>query len=73
MEKSPIKAQRIEFNKFMSRKRNFEFSLDLVFRLAETNVGVAQGINAPPLCIVKCPFTVRKLPWTYALPWNKRR
>ncbi|MGH8001234.1 MAG: hypothetical protein ACREPR_17870 [Brasilonema sp.] len=70
---SPIRAQRIEFNKFMSRKRNFEFSLDLVFRLAETNVGVAQGTNAPPLCIIKCPFTVRKLPWTYALPWNKRR
>lgn len=70
---SIIRAQRIEFNRFMSRKRNFDFSLDLVFRLAETNVGVAQGVSAPPLCIVKCPFTVRKLPWTYALPWNQRR
>ena len=70
---SPIRTQRIEFNRFMSRKRNFDFSLDLVFRLAETNVGVAHGVNSPPLCIVKCPFTVRKLPWTYALPWNKRR
>ncbi|WP_017316384.1 hypothetical protein [Mastigocladopsis repens] len=70
---SPVKAQKIEFNKFMSRKRTFEFSLDLVFRLAQTNVGVTQGSHLPPLCIVKCPFTVRKLPWTYALPWNKRR
>ncbi|MBW4593173.1 MAG: hypothetical protein KME46_09670 [Brasilonema angustatum HA4187-MV1] len=70
---SIIRAQRKEFNRFMSRKRNFDFSLDLVFRLAETNIGVAHGTKAPPLCIVKCPFTVRKLPWTYALPWNQRR
>lgn len=70
---SPVRAQKKQFNEFISRKRIFEFSLDLVFRLAETNVGVAQGKNVPPLCIVKCPFTVRKLPWTYALPWNKRR
>lgn len=70
---SPLKAQRKQFNEFMSQKRTFEFSLDLVFRLAETNVGVAQGTTVPPLCIVKCPFTVRKLPWTYALPWNKMR
>lgn len=70
---SPLKAQKKQFNEFITRKRTFEFSLDLVFRLAETNVGVAQGKNIPPLCIVKCPFTVRKLPWTYALPWNKRR
>ncbi|ARV60847.1 hypothetical protein BZZ01_21490 [Nostocales cyanobacterium HT-58-2] len=70
---SPVRSQRTDFNKFMSRKRSFEFSLDLVLRLAETNVGVAQGSNVPPLCIVKCPFTVRKLSWTYALPWNKKR
>jgi hypothetical protein len=68
---SPVRAQRIEFNKFMSRKRNFEFSLDLVLRLAETNMGITHGINVPPLFVVKCPFTVRKLPWTYALPWNQ--
>ncbi|MBP5976695.1 hypothetical protein HW132_29185 [Brasilonema sp. CT11] len=70
---SIIRAQRKEFNRFMSRKRDFDFSLDLVFRLAETNIGIAHGTKAPPLCIVKCPFTVRKLPWTYALPWNQRR
>jgi len=70
---SPVKALRIQFNNFMDRKSNFNFSLDLVLRLAETNIGIAQGQNSPPLCIVKCPFTVKKLPWTYALPWNKRR
>lgn len=70
---SPVRAQRNKFNDFMSEKHNFEFSLVLVLRLAETNLGVALGSNIPPLCIVKCPFTVRKLPWTYALPWNKKR
>lgn len=70
---SPLKVQRKQFNEFITRKRTFEFSLDLVFRLAETNVGIAQGNKVPPLCIVKCPFTVRKLPWTYALPWNQMR
>ncbi len=70
---STLKVQRKQFNEFITRKRTFEFSLDLVFRLAETNVGVAQGNKIPPLCIVKCPFTVRKLPWTYALPWNQMR
>jgi hypothetical protein len=72
-EKSPIKAQRKQFNEFMSQKRTFDFALDLVLRLAETNVGIAPGSPTPPLCIIKCPFTVRKLPWTYALPWNKKR
>lgn len=70
---SPLKVQRKQFNEFMTRKRNFEFSLDLVLRMAETNVGIAAGSHVPPLCIVKCPFTVKKLPWTYALPWNKKR
>lgn len=70
---SPVRAQRNQFNDFMSGSRNFEFSLVLVLRVAETNIGVALGSNIPPLCIVKCPFIVRKLPWTYALPWNKKR
>ncbi len=69
----PVKALKIQFNNFMDRKQNFEFSLDLVLRLAETNIGIAQGQNTPPLYIVRCPFTVKKLPWTYALPWNKKR
>ncbi|KAF3887359.1 MULTISPECIES: hypothetical protein [Nostocales] len=70
---SPIRAQKKEFRKFMDRKRNFEFSLNLVLRLASKYVGLAPGRDFPPVCVVNCPFTVRKLPWTYALPWNKRR
>lgn len=67
------RAQKIQYNEFNDRKRTFEFSLLLVLRLAETNLGIAPGRDTPPLCIIKCPFTVKKLPWTYALPWNKRR
>ncbi len=70
---SPVRAQRIQFNEFNDRKRIFSFSLDLVLRLAETNLGIASGDSTPPICVIKCPFTVKKLPWTYALPWNKRR
>ncbi len=71
--KTGIKPQKKQYNEFITRKRNFQFSVDLVLRLAETNVGLAPGITTSPLCIIKCPFTVRKLPWTYALPWNKKR
>jgi hypothetical protein len=70
---SKIKAQKKEFSKFMDRKRTFEFSLVLVLKLAETDVGVVQENNIPPLVVVKCPFTIKKQPWTYALPWNKKR
>lgn len=70
---SPVRALRIQFSEFNDRKRNFSFSLDLILRLAETNLGIAPGQSTPPICIIKCPFTVKKLPWTYALPWNKRR
>lgn len=71
--KTGIKPQKKQYDEFITRKRNFQFSVDLVLRLAETNVGLAPGITTSPLCIIKCPFTVRKLPWTYALPWNKKR
>jgi hypothetical protein len=72
-EKSPIRARRIEFKRFIDRKRDFDFSLDLVLRLTETNTGIAWGKETPLPYTIKCPFTVKKLPWTYALPWNKRR
>ncbi|MDF5733074.1 MAG: hypothetical protein PUP92_35075 [Rhizonema sp. PD38] len=71
--KTGIKIQKKQFNEFITRKLNFKFSVDLVLRLAETNVGIAPGITTSPICIIKCPFTVKKLPWTYALPWNKKR
>ncbi|MBR8835170.1 MAG: hypothetical protein DSM106950_14340 [Stigonema ocellatum SAG 48.90 = DSM 106950] len=71
--KSGSGGQKKQYSEFSNRKRNFEFSLDLVLRIAETNLGIAPGSKAPPLCFVKCPFTVKKLSWTYALPWNRRR
>ncbi len=73
LEKHPVKANRILFKKFMNEETTLEFSLQLVLRLSEVRVGLAPGVNKPPMCIVNCPFTIRKLPWTYALPWNKKR
>jgi hypothetical protein len=73
LEKSPVKANRILFKKFMNEETTLEFSLQLVLRVSEVRAGLAPGVNKPPTCIVTCPFTIRKLPWTYALPWNKKR
>jgi hypothetical protein len=73
LEKSPIKANRILFKKFMNEEKTLEFSLQLVLRISEVRVGLQPGSNKPPMCIVNCPFVIKKLPWTYALPWNKRR
>jgi hypothetical protein len=71
--KSPVKANRIKFKKFMNEELTLEFSLQLVLRISEVRVGLQPGTNKPPMCIVNCPFVIKKLPWTYALPWNKRR
>ncbi|MBF2004828.1 MAG: hypothetical protein IGS49_05025 [Chlorogloeopsis fritschii C42_A2020_084] len=71
--KSPVKAQKILFKQFMDGKKALEFSLQLVLRISELRVGIAPGEDKPPMCIVNCPFTIKKLPWWYALPWNKRR
>jgi hypothetical protein len=73
LEKNPVKANRILFKKFMNEEATLEFSLQLVLRISEVRVGLEPGSNKPPMCIVNCPFKIRKLPWTYALPWNKRR
>ncbi|NWF61089.1 MAG: hypothetical protein HXY43_17955 [Fischerella sp.] len=73
LEKSPVKAQRILFRNFIERKVELEFSLQLVLRISELRVGLAPGENKPPLCIINCPFIVKKLPWSYAMPWNRRR
>ncbi len=73
LEKNPVKANRILFKKFMNEETTLEFSLQLVLRISEVRVGLQPGSNKPPMCIVTCPFTIRKLPWTYALPWNKKR
>ncbi|MDJ0675491.1 MAG: hypothetical protein QNJ36_08955 [Calothrix sp. MO_167.B42] len=62
-----------KYKDFMARKLEFEFSLDLVLRTSKIAYGIAQGQNVPPVCIINCPFTIRKLPWTYALPWNKKK
>jgi hypothetical protein len=73
LEKSPVKAQRLLFQAFIDRKQELKFSLQLVLRISELRVGLAPGENKPPMCIVDCPFTIKKLPWHYAMPWNKRR
>ncbi|MBW4555128.1 MAG: hypothetical protein KME59_04160 [Trichormus sp. ATA11-4-KO1] len=61
------------YNDFMNEKKELAFSLQLVLRISEVRVGLAPGVNIPPMCIINCPFTIRKLPWTYALPWNKKK
>lgn len=69
----PVKARRKLYKDFMTRKTNITYSLQLVLRISELRVGLAPGENKPPMYIINCPFTIRKLPWTYAMPWNKRR
>ncbi|MBW4563596.1 MAG: hypothetical protein KME32_21120 [Mojavia pulchra JT2-VF2] len=70
LQKGPSKKL---YNDFINRTKQLEFSLQLVLRISEVRVGLAPGANIPPMCIVNCPFTIRKLPWTYALPWNKKK
>ncbi|BAU05488.1 hypothetical protein [Fischerella sp. NIES-3754] len=73
LEKSPVKAQRLLFQDFIDRKKELKFSLQLVLRISELRVGLAPGENKPPMCIIDCPFTIKKLPWYYAMPWNRKR
>ncbi|MBU7581739.1 MAG: hypothetical protein KAF91_02290 [Nostoc sp. TH1S01] len=61
------------YNDFMNRGKELEFSLQLVLRISDVRVGIAPGINIPPMYLITCPFTIKKLPWTYALPWNKKK
>lgn len=70
---SPLRAQRKLYKKFISRREQLECSLQLVLRFSDVRVGLAPGQNVPPMSIITCPFIIRKLPWTYALPWNKKR
>ncbi len=61
------------YNDFMNERKELNFSLQLVLRISELRVGLAPGVNIPPICIINCPFTIKKLPWTYALPWKKKK
>jgi hypothetical protein len=61
------------YKDFMDRKKKIEFSLQLVLRISELRAGLAPGINVPPISIINCPFTIEKLHWSYALPWNKKK
>ncbi|QLE57776.1 hypothetical protein [Nostoc sp. TCL26-01] len=70
---SKNKNQKKLYNDFINERESLKFSLQLVLRLSEVRAGLAPGVNVPPVCIIDCPFTVRKLPWTYALPWNKKK
>ncbi|MBD2439353.1 hypothetical protein [Nostoc sp. FACHB-110] len=61
------------YNDFMNRGKELEFSLQLVLRVSDFRVGIAPGVNIPPTHLIDCPFIIKKLPWTYALPWNKKK
>ncbi|MDB9451861.1 hypothetical protein [Dolichospermum circinale] len=67
-----VKGNKKLYKDFLDGKKNLEFSLQLVLRISEIRAGIAPGINVPPVSIINCPFTIKKLPWTYALPWNKK-
>ncbi|MFM5891791.1 MAG: hypothetical protein ACKPFD_20490 [Dolichospermum sp.] len=67
-----VKGNKKLYKDFIDGRKNLEFSLQLVLRISEMRVGIAPGINVPPVSIINCPFTIKKLPWTYALPWNKK-
>ncbi|MBD2346669.1 hypothetical protein [Anabaena subtropica] len=67
------KSQAKLYNDFINGREELKFSLQLVLRLSEVRAGLAPGVNVPPISIINCPFTIRKLPWTYALPWNKKK
>lgn len=69
-DQKPLKSL---YKGFMEGKKNVEFSFQLVLRISELRVGLAPGVNVPPISIINCPFTIEKLPWTYALPWNKKK
>jgi hypothetical protein len=73
LKNSPVKAQKKLYSNFMKRRNNLDFSLQLVLRISQLRVGLIPGKDIPPVCIVNCPFTIKKLPWTYALPWNKKK
>lgn len=73
LKSSPAKPQRKLYKKFISRREELECSLQLVLRFSELRVGLVPGENVPPMSIITCPFIIRKLPWTYALPWNQKR
>jgi len=67
-----VKGNKKLYKDFLDGKKNLEFSLQLVLRISEIRAGIAPGINVPPVSIINCPFTIKKIPWTYALPWNKK-
>ncbi len=73
LKSSPARAQRKLYKNFISRREELECSLQLVLRFSELRVGLSPGENVPPMSIITCPFIIRKLPWTYALPWNQKR
>ncbi|MBD2505485.1 hypothetical protein [Anabaena azotica] len=71
--KSGGPPQKKLYGDFINRGKELEFSLQLVMRLTKVRAGLAPGAEYPPISIINCPFTIKKLPWTYALPWNKKK
>lgn len=66
------KGQKKLYNDFINSREDLKFSLQIVLRISAVRAGLAPGRDVPPTCLINCPFTVKKLPWTYALPWNKK-
>lgn len=73
MEKHPVKAVRQGYKDFMGRKKKFDFQFRLSMRVVDTAVSASANPGDSRLCIVTCPFTIEKLHWSYAMPWNKKR
>ncbi len=64
-----LKAQRKQYNRFMKMYEPVNFSLRFVIKLFV----ISDEDARQPFYVVDYPFTVKKLPWTYALPWNQKR
>lgn len=71
--KNGPKPAKKQYSDFMSEKISLNFSVYLALRTPDKPYGIAYGQDKPSVCVVECPFVITKLPWTYALPWNKKR
>ncbi len=63
------KADKALYNGFMDQGLEFKYSVYLALRIFE----IAVAVSDARLYVVNCPFTVKKLHWSYALPWNQEK
>lgn len=57
------------FSNFMSHRISLHFSLRLALRILD----VRDGIGGDRIHVLSCEFTVSKVPWTDALPFNPKK